>query len=139
MKTQNEITKITDEQEFQKAYQIANTIFEQIKYTADSAIMMCWGISKKFVARYDGKDGLFLQVNGFAHKGIVGIVLNEGKDLYEIHLFKNRTHECIKSLDEVFCEDLGRLIDELIEKPENVSDKQYSEQSKKAFYKVIFE
>ena len=134
MKTQNKITAITDDNELQKAYQVANTIFEQIKYTAGISVMMSWGISRKAVARYGGMDTLFLHVNGFAHKGIVAISLNEGKDLYEIHLLKYGTHECVKSETEVFCEDLGHILDELIEKPSDVSDEQYSEQVNKAVY-----
>jgi hypothetical protein len=42
----------------------------------------------------------------------------------------------IKTVEEVFCEDLGHILDELIELPADVTDKQYSEQVNKAVYKL---
>ena len=65
-----------------------------------------------------------LKVSGLVHKGWVYISLNEGKDLYEVRLMKTK-QKCVRTLEEVYCDQLGSTIDELIEKPVSMAEDEY--------------
>jgi len=111
----------------------AQIIFEQIKATTPQNVIGSWGISKMTPTKYREMEGLALKVNGFIHKGWVFILLNEGADLYEVTTFKRdmTPKEIIK---DVFCEELGHLLDTLIERPAGQTDAEYREKVDKAVY-----
>lgn len=79
-------------------------------------IIMSWGIdldSIKVVSL-----GIQFHVQGFKHTGYVKVVLNEGKDLFEVSLLSNNG-ECVKFLDEVYLDMLVDTIDQAVEKTED--------------------
>lgn len=79
-------------------------------------IIMSWGIdldSIKVVSL-----GIQFHVRGFKHTGYVKIVLDEGKDLFEISLLAENG-ECVKTLDNVYLDMLVDTIDRAVEKTED--------------------
>lgn len=88
---------------------IAQTILSQIK-TQDAWALSAWG-AKDFV---NTGSGLQFKVGGLAEfKGHVLVKYNEGSDLYSLEFFKIRKgiKNTVQSLEEVYAEDLVRLID----------------------------
>ena len=80
---------------------------------------------------------LMLKVSALIHKGWVYISLNEGKDVYEVRLMNNK-RECIKTIDEVYCDQLGSIIDGLIERPTTMTEEEYSEKAMADSNRKIF-
>jgi len=113
----------------------AQVILQQIRATTPINVFFSWGISKISETTYKGMQTLVLKVNGFQHKGLVYITLNEGADLYEITLFKI-DWQIKKHLTDVYCEDLGMLLDSLIERPESQSDADYLKKVESAKYRL---
>ena len=79
-------------------------------------IFMSWGVNPESMKVIEG--GLEFGCNGFKHKGKVQIVLDEGKDLFEVHLI-SENGEKIKTIEDVFLDNLVSVIDESIEKTED--------------------
>lgn len=79
-------------------------------------IFMSWGVEPKSMKVIDG--GLEFGCNGFKHTGKVQIVLDEGKDLFEVHLI-SENGEKVKTIEDVFLDKLISVIDENIEKTED--------------------
>ena len=50
------------------------------------------------------------------------------RDDFRVRLFKNK--QCIKTIEEVYCDNLGETIDELVEKPTSMSEEEYYEKAK---------
>ncbi len=110
------------EKEYLRQY--AETAWEQLFWSARPEVVMSWGVSKKYCTLYKSMPTLILKVSALVHKGYVYISLNEGKDAYEVRLMTNR-HECVKTLDEIYCDQLGSIIDGLIEKPAAMTEEEY--------------
>ena len=108
--------------------QCAKTAWDQLFWSVNPSVVMSWGVSKKYYALYQNMPTLMLKVSALVHKGWVYISLNEGKDVYEVRLMKTQ-NECIKTLDEVYCDELGKTIDELIEKPASMTEGEYFEKA----------
>lgn len=87
-------------------------------------IFMSWGVEPKSMKVIDG--GLEFECNGFKHKGKVQIVLDEGKDLFEIHLIPDSEGE-EKIIEDVYVDMLVSVIDENVEKTEDY-EKRISEE-----------
>lgn len=101
--------------------EMANVIWRTLFWHLNTAQVLSWGIRKRTATYYRDMPALELQVNGMVHKGIVVIAYNEGNDLFEVYLLdKNRN--CTQSMEGIYAEDLGNLIDETIERPKNVTD-----------------
>lgn len=79
-------------------------------------IFMSWGVEPKSMKVIDG--GLEFECNGFKHTGKVQIVLDEGKDLFEVHLI-SENGEKVKTIEDVFLDKLISVVDENIEKTED--------------------
>lgn len=104
---------------------VAREINNQILWSVSISEYFSWGVSKKQCGMYKEMPTLMLLVNGFVHKGWVYISLNEGKDVYEVRLL-NRQRKEVKLIEEVYCDNLGRVIDANVERPIGVSDEEYS-------------
>lgn len=95
---------------------IAQTILEQIKFgrTSDDKsgkiAMMCWA-ARGYKA---SKDTLTFKVSGAKFKGNVAVTLDEGKDLYVVKFYNTRW-TLKQSYDDVYCDQLTQLIDEIVE------------------------
>ena len=79
-------------------------------------IIMSWGIDLDSIKVVN--LGIQFHVQGFKHTGYVKIVLDEGKDLFEISLLAENG-EYVKTLDNVYLDMLVDTIDEAIEKTED--------------------
>ena len=83
-------------------------------------IIMSWGIdldSIKVVSL-----GIQFHVQGLKHTGYVKVVLNEGKDLFEVSLLSDNG-ECVKFLDEVYLDMLVDTIDQVVERTEDYEER----------------
>ena len=87
-------------------------------------IMMSWGIDTNTVRPV--KLGLEFHVQGFKHKGMVQVILDEGKDLFEIHLIPDLEGER-KIIEDVYFDMLVSVIDENVEKTDDY-EKRISEE-----------
>lgn len=84
------------------------------------AIFMSWGVEPKSMRVIEG--GLEFECNGFRHTGKVQIVLDEGKDLFEVHLISGNGKK-VKTIEDVFLDNLVSVIDENIEKTEDYKER----------------
>jgi hypothetical protein len=109
--------------------EIAGTILAQIKASVCQSILWSWGM-KELVAI---PNGLRFKVNGFLHNGYVEIVINKGTDLYEVSLLK-RNGTVVKKLEGIYCDELGHLIDSVVETAD-ASSPEYKAQVKNSLYK----
>ena len=104
---------------------IAETINQQIGLTANIIVQLTWGVSKRLATIYKGMATLKLRVSGAIHKGWVYISLNQGTDTYEITL--TDVHGNVKNeLTDIYFDQLGTLIDSLVERPANMTDNEYA-------------
>ena len=104
------------EQEF--VLKIANEINRQIRCGVTVDVIMSWGVSKRIATVYQDRATLALRVSGVLHKGWVYVSLDEGRDCYVITLLSADKSKVIKVRDEVYCEELGSVIDNLVERKE---------------------
>lgn len=107
----------------------AKTIEQQILWSINKFEYMSWGISKKAAIEYDGMATLALRVSGVVHKGWAFISLNEGKDCYEVRLLNVARTKVKRTLEEVYCDNLGEVLDGLIEKDPTLPDDKYRDKA----------
>ena len=81
-----------------------------------SIIVMSWGVDMDTIKPVKG--GLEFHVQGFKHTGMVQIILDEGKDLFEIHLIPDSEGER-KIIEDVYFDMLVSIIDENVEKTDD--------------------
>ena len=79
-------------------------------------IVMSWGVDMDTIKPVKG--GLEFHVQGFKHTGMVQIVLDEGKDLFEVHLIPDSEGEK-NVIEDVYFDMLVSVIDENVEKTDN--------------------
>lgn len=111
------------EQEF--LMKIANEINRQIRCGVTADVIMSWGVSKRIATVYQARATLALRVSGVLHKGWVYVSLDEGRDCYVVTLLSADKGKVIKVRDEVYCEELGSVIDNLVERNEEWTDDMY--------------
>ncbi len=99
----------------QERISVASTIWGQIRASLNFSEIISWGISKKIATEYNGKPALQIRVSGLQHKGWVIIALNYGLDCYEVYFVTVRG-TVKKTLDEVYCDNLGDVLDRNIER-----------------------
>ena len=87
-------------------------------------IVMSWGVDMDTIKPVKG--GLEFHVQGFKHTGMVQIVLDEGKDLFEVHLIPDSEGEK-NVIEDVYFDMLVSVIDENVEKTDNY-EKRISEE-----------
>lgn len=104
---------------------IANEINRQIRCGVTADVIMSWGISKRIATVYQNRATLALRVNGILHKGWVYISLDEGRDVYIVTLLSADKKNVVSVNDEVYCDDLGSLIDSLVERKMEWTDEEY--------------
>ena len=103
----------------------AKTIQEQILWSINKWEYMSWGIRQRVAIEYEGMATLALRVSGAVHKGWVYIGLNEGMDCYEVRLLNVARTKVKRTLEEVYCDNLGQVLDGLIERKAEWTDEQY--------------
>ena len=108
----------------ERALNMAQTIWKTLFWSLEVPEVLSWGISKRKATIYQEMLALELSVNGMIHKGIVTVCYNEGADVFVVFLM-DKKRNVLKKMDNVFADELGRRIDEEIERPQNVSDDVY--------------
>lgn len=103
---------------------MADTIMKSICISVDEPTIMSWGISKLTATCYEDMPSLKIQVNGFLHKGTVLVSYDEGNDYFQIRLL-DKKKKPIKTVEDVCFTDLGRFIDRMVEREEDISDSEY--------------
>ena len=73
-------------------------------------VVYSWGFHKPMALQ----NGLRFKVQGFKFRGIVDVVYNEGRDLFDISFIKS--NRVVKSIDGVFFDSLVEVIDDYVEK-----------------------
>lgn len=101
------------------------TIQRQLMLNLDIATFFSWGVNKMKILLFRNMPTLGLNVSGLLHKGWVYISLNEGMDLYEITLLTSN-YRVIKTIDEVYCDQLATIVDELVERAPGMTDSEYA-------------
>ena len=79
-------------------------------------IVMSWGVDMDTIKPVKGE--LEFHVQGFKHTGMVQIVLDEGKDLFEVHLIPDSEGEK-NVIEDVYFDMLVSVIDENVEKTDD--------------------
>ena len=82
-----------------------------------------WGFHKPVAL----ENGLQFRVQGFKFKGIVQIVYNEGRDLFDVSFIKR--NKVIKSIDGVYFDMLVDTIDDFVEKTSDYDQRVMAEYS----------
>ena len=103
---------------------VANTLFSQLFWSITKNVFFSWGVSKKIATVYEEMPTLAMKVSGAIHKGWVYASYNEGNDQYEIRLLNDKL-EVIGEKHDCFCDNVGELIDSLIERPGDMSTDDY--------------
>lgn len=80
------------------------------------AVFMSWGVDPKSIKVIG--SGIEFHCQGFKHTGKVQVVLDEGKDLFEIHLI-SENGELVKTVEDVYLDNLVSVIDENVEKTDD--------------------
>ena len=88
--------------------------------TSQPIILMSWGIDSKTVRTIE--LGLEFHCQGFKHRGLVRVTLNEGEDLFEVSLI-DENGEIVNTIESVFCDNLVAVIDSAVEKCENYEER----------------
>ena len=83
-------------------------------------VVMSWGIDPASITIVE--VGLKLHVQGFLHTGYILIQLNEGEDLFEVTLISEEG-ETLKTIEHIFVDNLICVIDSVVEKCENYSER----------------
>ena len=107
---------------------IAIEAHTQLFCSITKTIYNTWGVSERACGFFMDMPTMMLKVSGLIHKGWVYVSLNEAKDVYEVRLL-TPDRVVVKVVDEVYFDNLGWLIDSLIEKPEGMSDEEYESKS----------
>lgn len=87
-------------------------------------IMMSWGIDTNTVRPVN--LGLEFHVQGFRHTGMVQVILDEGKDLFEVHLIPDSEGE-EKIIEDVYLDMLVSVTDRNVEKTDDYEKKIFEE------------
>lgn len=96
-------------------------------------VLGSWGVREKYVLEYRGMSSLAFDVDATQFTGMVIVSLNEGVDYYEVRLVEIKPQLLIedmpvkKMVTDIFFKDLGRTVDELIERPQGMSDDEYEQ------------
>lgn len=110
---------------------VATTIWQQLKDFTDFSVLWSWGIHKVRPVALGSQSGLAFDVNGFQYKGTVIIKLDEGADLYDICLVQEGILTIVRS--EVYFDELGSIIDDIVERRQGMSDEEYGQMVESAY------
>ena len=84
--------------------------------TSQPIILMSWGVDPKTVKTIE--LGLEFHVQGFKHRGLVRVTLNEGLDLFDGSLI-DENDKIVNTIESVFCDNLVAVIDGAVERTDN--------------------
>lgn len=116
--------------DYEYAKSVTTEMYKQLFWSIDRDVFWSWGVSKRGYGFYNDMPTMMLRVTGLVHKGWVYVSLNEGKDLYEVRLLNVR-RQLKKTVEDVYGEDLGAIIDGLVECPTSMTAKEYEKKAMK--------
>lgn len=90
-------------------------------------VVWSWGFHKPIVI----ENGLQFKVQGFKFRGVVSIVYNEGRDLFDVSFIK--ANNVVKSIDGVYFDMLIDVIDDFVERVSNYEERVQKEYSINVF------
>lgn len=82
-----------------------------------------WGFHKPVAL----ENGLQFRVQGFKFRGVVEVVYNEGRDLFDVSFIK--ANKVVKSIDGVYFDMLVDTIDDFVEKTSDYNQRVMEEYS----------
>ena len=85
---------------------------------SQTMIVLSWGFHNPVAIN----NGLKFRVHGYLHRGWVEVVYNEGRDLFEVKTI-NKDGSTKQEVEDVYFDCLVNVIDELVERCENYSEK----------------
>lgn len=112
------------EEEEKYCQNVAGEILRQIIHGIGVNAFYSWGCSRKMYAEIDGRPALVLQVNGFLFCGLVAVVYDDD-DTYSVRTAESPADGWKIVRTQVYCDEIGRVLDELIEKPAEQTDEEY--------------
>ena len=90
-------------------------------------VVYSWGFHQPVAI----ENGLQFKVQGFKFRGIVEVVYNEGRDLFDVSFVKR--NKVIKSIDGVYFDMLVDTIDDFVEKTSDYDQRVIAEYSIKVY------
>ena len=91
-------------------------------------VVWSWGFNSPIAV----KNGLRFKVQGYKFHGVVEVVYNEGKDLFDVSFIK--ANKVIKSVEDVYFDMLVDVIDNYVEKTSDY-EKRVKQQYSFSMYK----
>lgn len=122
------MSKMTAEEKKQYCMSMAATIRKSLFFSIKPEVFCSWGVSKLVATWFNDMPSLEMTVQGMLHKGSVLVSYNEGMDDFEVRLL-NPDRVLVKTLENVFADELGQRIDELVERPAGMTDKEYKQKA----------
>ena len=86
-------------------------------------VVYSWGFHKPMAL----ENGLRFKVTGFKFHGIVDVIYNEGRDLFDVSFIKR--NKVVKSIDGVYFDMLVDTIDDFVEKTSDYKERVTAEYS----------
>jgi hypothetical protein len=110
-----------------RALKVATIIYKQIT-AAPADVWQSWAMEHPAAIVWEGRTGLIFRVNGLQHRGNVIVTLDEGRDLYDVATLQEIDGETVTTKQQtgVFCDDLAHVIDAMVERPEGMTDEEYT-------------
>ena len=90
-------------------------------------VVYSWGFHKPMAL----ENGLRFKVQGFKFRGVVDVVYNEGRDLFDVSFIKS--NKVVKSIDGVFFDMLIDVIDDYVERTPDYDKRVATEYSIKLY------
>ena len=90
-------------------------------------VIYSWGFHQPMAL----ENGIRFKVTGFKFKGIVDVVYNEGRDLFDVSFIKR--NKVVKSIDGVYFDMLVDTIDNFVEKTADYDQRVIAEYSIKVY------
>lgn len=98
--------------------EVAQTILNQIITGTTWDVWGSWGMNNPRYTQYQEYPALIFSVNGFLFSGKIIVALDESLDVYRLYLW-NMINEPQLVNDNVYCDELGDVIDRHVEKGES--------------------
>lgn len=122
------MNKMTAEEKKQYCMSMADTIKKTLFWSIKPEVFCSWGVKKLVATWFNEMPSLELSVQGMLHQGSVLVSYNEGMDDFEVRLLTPE-RVLVKTLENVFADELGKRIDELVERPAGMSEDEYRQKS----------
>ena len=103
--------------------EMAKYILSILRMGTNKVILWSWGFHQPIAL----ENGIRFKVSGFKFKGVVSIVYNEGRDLFDVSFIKG--NKVVKSIDGVYFDMLVETIDDFVEKTPDYKERVAAEYS----------